>query len=65
MFWGAGAVYAAAGIVLYSEYGLSVPRRVISTERRDGTIEKKDIGVPRSGGDLHYVGLSTSLRWTE
>jgi hypothetical protein len=46
MFWFAGALYALAGMHVYIEYGLHVPRRKI-----DGLEQ----GVPRSGGDLNYV----------
>jgi hypothetical protein len=46
LLWFAGTLYGLAGIHVYVEYGLNVPRYVI-----DG-IEQ---AVPRSGGDLHYV----------
>jgi len=55
LFWTVGAIYAAAGVTLYCEYGLTVPRRVIKFEQSDGTAEHHEIGVPRSGGELHYV----------
>jgi hypothetical protein len=48
MLWLAGVLYAAAGVIVYIEYGLSVPRWIV-----DGT----KIAVPRSGGDLNYVRL--------
>jgi len=48
LLWAAGCLYGFAGVHLYTEYGLNVPRYVI-----DG-IEQ---AVPRSGGDLHYVSL--------
>ena len=47
LLWFVGCVYGLAGMYVYVEYGLNVPRYVI-----DG-IEQ---AVPRSGGDLHYVG---------
>jgi hypothetical protein len=46
LLWLAGTLYATAGVVIYVEYGLSVPRWVV-----DGA----KIAVPRSGGDLNYV----------
>jgi len=48
LLWLAGCLYGLAGMHVYVEYGLNVPRYVI-----DG-IEQS---VPRSGGDLHYVSL--------
>jgi len=49
LLWFAGTLFGLAGVHVYVEYGLNVPRYVI-----DG-IEQ---AVPRSGGDLHYVGPS-------
>ncbi|KAK0752576.1 amino acid permease-domain-containing protein [Schizothecium vesticola] len=52
LLWFAGTLYGLAGIHVYIEYGLNVPRYVI-----DG-IEQ---AVPRSGADLHY--LQYVYRW--
>ncbi|KIW08870.1 uncharacterized protein PV09_00794 [Verruconis gallopava] len=52
MLWLAGVLYATAGVIIYIEYGLSVPRWTV-----DGT----KIAVPRSGGDMNY--LSYVYRW--
>ncbi|KAK0645372.1 amino acid permease-domain-containing protein [Cercophora newfieldiana] len=52
LLWFAGCLYGLAGMHVYVEYGLNVPRYVI-----DG-IEQ---AVPRSGGDLHY--LQYVYRW--
>lgn len=53
LFWAAGAIYALAGMHVYLEYGLTLPR-VLHRNREQS--------VARSGGDLHYVSiLSTSL----
>lgn len=46
VFWGVGAIYALAGMHVYLEYGLNVPR-VFHHNREQS--------VARSGGDLHYV----------
>ncbi|KAK4445409.1 amino acid permease-domain-containing protein [Podospora aff. communis PSN243] len=52
MLWFVGTLYGLAGIHVYVEYGLNVPRYVI-----DGVEQ----AVPRSGGDLHY--LQYVYRW--
>lgn len=46
LLWLAGVAYAIAGITVYIEYGLSVPRRKINGSK---------IAIPRSGGDLNYL----------
>ncbi|KAF2825914.1 amino acid transporter [Ophiobolus disseminans] len=46
LFWLFGALTALSGMVLYIEFGLSIPRHVI-----DGRKET----VVRNGGDLNYV----------
>lgn len=46
LFWFAGVVYALAGMHVYIEYGLNVPRIVYKGVEQS---------VPRSGGDLNYV----------
>lgn len=48
VFWGVGAIYALAGMHVYLEYGLNVPR-VFHNNREQS--------VARSGGDLHYVRI--------
>lgn len=48
LFWGLGAIYALAGMHVYLEYGLNVPR-VFHHNREQS--------VARSGGDLHYVSV--------
>ncbi|KAK4210058.1 amino acid permease-domain-containing protein [Rhypophila decipiens] len=52
LLWFFGIFYALAGVHVYIEYGLSVPRFVI---------EGVEQAVPRSGGDLHY--LQFVYRW--
>lgn len=52
LLWLLGALCSLAGVHVYVEYGLNVPRFVI-----DGVEQS----VPRSGGDLHY--LSYVYRW--
>lgn len=47
LFWFAGVLYALAGMHIYIEYGLNVPRVFFNG---------KEQSVPRSGGDLNYVG---------
>jgi len=47
IFWLFGALTTLAGVVLYIEFGLSIPRHII-----DGKKEP----VVRNGGDLNYVG---------
>lgn len=49
LFWAAGAIYALAGMHVYLEYGLNVPR-VLHRGREQS--------VARSGADLHYVSMS-------
>jgi hypothetical protein len=51
MLWLTGVLYGVSGIIVYIEYGLSVPRHMVNG---------KDIAIPRSGGDLNYVLLSRS-----
>ncbi|KAH8880530.1 hypothetical protein GQ53DRAFT_891149 [Thozetella sp. PMI_491] len=53
LLWLAGIVYSLAGIHVYIEYGLNVPRYA----RDDGT----ERAFPRSGGALHY--LQYVYRW--
>ncbi|KAK0389708.1 hypothetical protein NLU13_3281 [Sarocladium strictum] len=52
LLWFAGTLVSLAGVHVYIEYGLNVPRFVI-----DGVEQ----AVPRSGGDLHY--LSYVYNW--
>lgn len=52
LFWGLGAIYALAGMHVYLEYGLNVPR-VLHRGREQS--------VARSGGDLHYVSIFLRL----
>ncbi|KAL2204498.1 hypothetical protein CC79DRAFT_1276983 [Sarocladium strictum] len=52
LLWLLGTLCSLAGVHVYIEYGLNVPRFVI-----DGAEQ----AVPRSGGDLHY--LSYVYRW--
>ncbi|EDN02386.1 predicted protein [Histoplasma mississippiense (nom. inval.)] len=46
LFWFFGLLYCLAGVHLYIEYGLSIPRH-----RFQGVTQ----GIPRSGGDLNYL----------
>ncbi|EEH04696.1 high affinity methionine permease [Histoplasma capsulatum G186AR] len=46
LFWFFGLLYCLAGVHLYIEYGLSIPRH-----RFQGVSQ----GIPRSGGDLNYL----------
>ena len=46
LFWFGGIIYCLAGMHVYIEYGLNVPRYIISG------IEQS---VPRSGGELNYL----------
>lgn len=48
LLWFAGAIHSLAGMYVYIEYGLNVPRVVFQGVEQS---------VPRSGGDLHYVGF--------
>lgn len=50
LLWSAGAVIATAGLLVWLEMGLSVPRRLV----REGN--KKS--VPRSGGEKNYVSTA-------
>jgi hypothetical protein len=52
MFWLVGVVYAIAGIIVYIEYGLSIPRR---------KVHGNDVAIPRSGGDLNYVSMANTF----
>ncbi|KAK3314224.1 amino acid permease-domain-containing protein [Apodospora peruviana] len=52
LLWFFGIFYALAGMHVYIEFGLNVPRYVI---------EGIEQSVPRSGGDLHY--LQYVYRW--
>lgn len=52
LFWFFGVIYAMAGMHVYIEFGLNVPRIVY------GGVEQS---VPRSGGDLNYVCCSAPL----
>lgn len=49
LFWFCGACAAFAGTVVYTEFGLSIPRYVWR-----GDV----VSVPRNGGELNYVRLS-------
>ena len=46
LIWLAGIIYCLAGAHVYIEYGLNVPRYIISGVEQS---------VPRSGGDLNYI----------
>lgn len=51
LFWAVGAIYALAGMHVYLEYGLNVPRVFHRGHEQS---------VARSGGDLHYVSTSSA-----
>jgi hypothetical protein len=51
IFWVLGAVVAIAGALVFSEFGLTVPRIQI-----EGQGEKES--VPRNGGEKNYVRCS-------
>jgi hypothetical protein len=53
LLWAAGAIFATAGLLVWLELGLSVPRQPV----RDGVKRS----VPRSGGEKNYVGKHISL----
>lgn len=53
VFWVLGAVIAIAGVLVFSELGLTIPRMHV-----EGQQEKKS--VPRNGGEKNYVRNSPS-----
>lgn len=53
LFWFAGVLYALAGMHIYIEYGLNVPRVLFGGREQS---------VPRSGGDLNYVRSRSMAR---
>lgn len=54
IFWVLGAVVAVAGVLVFSEFGLTVPRMQV-----EGQHEKES--VPRNGGEKNYVRESPLL----
>ena len=48
IFWVIGAIAAMAGVLVYTEFGLTVPRLKIEGQ------EVKE-SVPRNGGEKNYV----------
>jgi len=48
IFWVLGALITMAGVLVFAEFGLTVPRM-----RVDGQDEKES--VPRNGGEKNYV----------
>jgi hypothetical protein len=57
IFWVIGAIVAMAGVLVYTEFGLSVPRLLIEGQ------EMKE-SVPRNGGEKNYVGSYAVLEVT-
>jgi hypothetical protein len=54
IFWVIGAIVAMAGVLVYTEFGLSVPRLLI-----EGQETRRS--VPRNGGEKNYVSRSAVL----
>jgi hypothetical protein len=54
IFWVLGALVAMAGVLVFAEFGLTVPRM-----RVEGQDEKES--VPRNGGEKNYVREILSL----
>ncbi|OAL26972.1 hypothetical protein AYO22_03916 [Fonsecaea multimorphosa] len=48
IFWAAGAIVAVAGVLVFAEFGLTVPRLRVENEH-----EKQS--VPRNGGEKNYL----------
>ena len=46
LLWFAGSVLAVAGIFMFIELGLSLPRHVIGNSKE---------AIPKNGGELNYV----------
>ena len=47
LFWAIGGIVATCGLLVWLEFGLSIPRQIVSSG------EEKS--VPRSGGEKNYV----------
>lgn len=61
LLWTLGAIASLAGLLVWLELGLSIPKfqppDSTNELRREG--EKPFISIPRNGGEKNYVGLST------
>jgi amino acid transporter len=53
LFWGVGGLLSICALLVYLEFGLSTPRRVVTGGSKQA--------VPRSGGEKNYVSYSYSL----
>jgi hypothetical protein len=53
LFWTIGGLVATCGLLVWLEFGLSIPRQVVSSG-----VERS---VPRSGGEKNYVRKDTIL----
>lgn len=53
LLWTAGAVIATSGLLVWLEFGLSVPRKWVNNTLKTS--------VPRSGGEKNYVSLTQAL----
>jgi len=56
LFWFAGVLYALAGMHVYIEFGLNVPRFFYKGRERS---------VARSGGELNYVSRGREISQAE
>ncbi|OAG40293.1 hypothetical protein AYO21_05384 [Fonsecaea monophora] len=48
VFWAAGAIVAIAGVLVFAEFGMTVPRLTIENEHQKES-------VPRNGGEKNYL----------
>lgn len=65
LLWTLGAIAGMAGLLVWLELGLSIPKfqppDTANEPRREG--EKPFISIPRNGGEKNYVGLFTKCAW--
>lgn len=63
--WTLGAIAAVAGLLVWLELGMSIPKfqppESPNELRREG--ERPFVSIPRNGGEKNYVGLSTDCAW--
>jgi amino acid transporter len=50
LFWLIGGIASMAGILVYTEFGLTIPRHDFDGEKKS---------VPRSGGEKNYVSSAS------
>ena len=59
LVWAFGALIHLCGLLIWLEFGLTVPRRKIPSD--DGDDDDVEYSVPAQGGEKNYVGFLRSF----